>query len=63
MIHIYSSKEIEKGVFVSPSKKMAEDYAGNGQIYDKTVYLDEIAWINADEGIYTGKIVIKDEEL
>ena len=63
MVHIYSSKEIEKGVFVSPSKKMAEDYAGNGKIYDKTVYLDEIAWINADEGIYTGKIVIKDEEL
>lgn len=63
MVKVYSSKEIEKGTFVSPSKRMVEDYAGSGTAYDKMVYLDEVAWINADKGIYIGKIIITDEEL
>ena len=63
MVKVYSSKEIEKGTFVSPSKRMVEDYAGSGIVYDKIVYLDEVAWINADKGIYIGKTIITDEEL
>ena len=49
-ITIYSSKPIEQGGFVSPSKMMAQDYAGSGKIYSKTVNLEDIAWINGDEG-------------
>ena len=63
MVKVYSSKEIEKGTFVSPSKRKAADSAGSGIVYDKIVYLDEVAWINVDEGIYIGKIIITDEEL
>lgn len=53
-ITIYSSYPIKQGTFVSTSKIQAEQYAGGiGQkIYQKTVPLDEIAWINGDEGQY-----------
>lgn len=53
-ITIYSSYPIKQGTFVSTSKIQAEQYAGGiGQkIYQKTVSLDEIAWINGDEGQY-----------
>lgn len=51
-ITIYSSKEIKPGTFVSPSKMMAKDYAGGGEVYSKVVPLKDIAFINADEGQY-----------
>ena len=50
VITIYSSKEIKNGSFVSPSKMMAEDYAGGGKIYSKTIKINDVAWINSDEG-------------
>ena len=28
----------------------AEDYAGDGMVYSKTVSIDDVAWINTDEG-------------
>ena len=49
-ITLYSSHPIEDGAFVTPSKMMAGDYAGEGQIYSKTVPLSDVAWINAGEG-------------
>lgn len=57
-ITVYSSYEIKQGIFVTPSKIMASEYAGNGKIYSVTVPFDgeEVAWINGDEGIYVGKI-------
>lgn len=65
-VTIYSSKPIEEGAFVSPSKMMAQDYAGSGKVYSKEIPLDDVAWINGDEGNYapikdTTKIVRVEE--
>ncbi len=53
-ITIYSSYPIENGVFVSTSRVQAEDYAGGrgNKVYSKEVPLEEVAWINGDEGQY-----------
>lgn len=51
-ITIYSSKEIKQGTFVSPSKMMAQDYAGSGKVYEKVVDIKDVAWINSGEGQY-----------
>lgn len=51
-ITIYSSYPIENGVFVSTSRRQAEEYAGGrgNKVYERTVPLDYVAWINGDEG-------------
>jgi hypothetical protein len=51
-IKIYSSNPIENGVFVSTSYIQAEEYAGGkgNQVYSKEVSLNDVAWINGDEG-------------
>ena len=49
-IKVYSSKPFSLGGFVSPSKMQAMDYAGNGKVYEGIFDIDDIAWINADEG-------------
>lgn len=51
-ITVYSSKTIVNGNFVTPSRMQASDYAGGGRIYSKTVNIDDVAWINTDEGQY-----------
>ena len=51
-ITIYSSKPIKNGVFVTPSYMQASEYAGGGNVYEKTVPLNDVAWINTDEGQY-----------
>ena len=51
-ITIYSSYDIKQGTFVSTSKVQAEEYAGGKKVYEKTVKLNEVAWINGDEGQY-----------
>lgn len=51
-VTVYSSKPITQGGFVSTSKNMAQDYAGNGKIYSKEVSINDVAWINGDEGQY-----------
>lgn len=59
-IIIYSSKPLNEynAQFVTPSKMQAKDYAGNGKVYSKEVNLDEVAWINGDEGQLVGKIEV-----
>ena len=61
-ITIYSSYDIKQGTFVSTSKVQAEEYAGGKKVYEKTVKLNEVAWINGDEGQYAkvGKTSGKD---
>ena len=49
-IKVYSSKPFSLGGFVSPSKMQAKDYAGKGKVYEGIFDIDDIAWINADEG-------------
>ena len=53
-IKIYSSNPIEQGTFVSTSYIQAEEYAGGrgSKVYEKIVPLNEVAWINGDEGQY-----------
>lgn len=51
-ITIYSSYPIKQGVFVSTSKIQSEQYAGGKgkKVYSKIVSLEDVAWINGDEG-------------
>lgn len=52
-ITVYSSYPIGTlGGFVTPSRMEAEGYAGNGEVYSKTVNLDDIAWIDPTQGQY-----------
>lgn len=51
-ITVYSSYPINDGAFVTPSMMQAKDYAGEGRVYSKRVPLDDVAWINLDEGQY-----------
>ena len=56
-VTVYSSKPIDQGGFVSPSKMMAQDYAGGGKVYSKEVSVHDVAWIDSNEGQFaaTGK--------
>lgn len=49
---VYSSHPIENGAWVTPSKMEAKDYAGNGQVYSKEINLDDVAWLDATQGMY-----------
>ena len=51
-IKVYSSRPIEAGSFVTPSKMMAQDYAGgpNKPIYEIEVSPYDIGWLSGDEG-------------
>jgi hypothetical protein len=51
-IKIYSSYPIKQGTFVSPSKRMVLDYSGGKEPFSKIVDIDDVAWINSDEGQY-----------
>ena len=51
-VTVYSSYPIKEGVFVSPSKMQAKDYAGGGKVYSKQVPISDVAWINTDEGMF-----------
>lgn len=51
-ITVYSSKPIENGVFVTPSKIEAKNYAGDGKVFSERVSIEDVAWIDAIEGQY-----------
>lgn len=53
-IKVYSSKPIEAGAFVTPSKMNAQDYAGgkNAKVYEKTIPVEDVAWVDESEGQY-----------
>lgn len=51
-ITVYSSKPIEDGVFVTPSKMEAKNYAGGGKVFSKRVSIEDVAWIDTMEGQY-----------
>lgn len=51
-ITVYSSYPIENGVFVSPSRMEAESCSGNGNVYEKTVDINDVAWIDPTQGQY-----------
>ncbi len=51
-ITVYSSYPIDQGIFVTPSRMEAKSYSGDGHVYEKTVKLDEVAWIDPTQGMY-----------
>ena len=51
-ITVYSSKWIGKGTFVTPSRMEAESYSANGKVFEKTVPLADVAWIDPTQGQY-----------
>ncbi len=51
-ITIYSSKPIENGVFVTPSRMEAENYSVDSKVYEKVVSIDDVAWIDPTQGQY-----------
>jgi len=51
-VTVYSSYAINDGIFVTPSRMMAKDYAGSGRVYSKEVPLESAAWISSEEGQY-----------
>lgn len=53
-VTVYSSYPIKQGVFISTSRVQAEEYAGGrgGKVYSMEIPLNEVAWINGDEGQY-----------
>lgn len=54
LVTVYSSKPIRNGVFVTPSKMYAQEYAGGKgtKVYSKIVPLKDVAWIDEGEGQY-----------
>lgn len=59
-ILVHSSKPIQNGNFVSTSYTQALDYAGHdkNKVNSQLVDLDDIAWINGDEG----QVAFKEEK-
>ena len=51
-ITVYSSKPIETGNFVTPSKMEAKSYAGGGKVYSKEISIEDVAWIDSIQGQY-----------
>ena len=51
-ITVYSSYPIKNGVFVSPSKMEAQSYSSDGRVYQKTVNVEDVAWIDPTQGQY-----------
>lgn len=51
-IMVFSSYPIKTGVFVSPSRICAEDYAMDKRVFSKVVSVDDVAWIDFTEGQY-----------
>jgi len=51
-IVVYSSFPIRDGVFVTPSKMEATAYAGGKKVYSKKVKINDVAWIDSNEGQY-----------
>lgn len=49
-IEVFSSKPIKNGIFVTPSRMQAQDYAGGNKVYSTKVSINDVAWINLDEG-------------
>jgi hypothetical protein len=53
-VTIFSSYPIKEGVFVTPSKMLATDYAGgkSDKVFSKRAQLQDVAWIDEGEGQY-----------
>lgn len=60
-VTVYSSKPINNGTWVTPSRMEAQNYAGDGRVYSREMNVNDIAWVKgsgANEGqvAITGKL-------
>lgn len=60
-IVVYSSYPIKNGIFVSPSKMEAMNYAGGNKVYSKVVNLEDVAWIDPTQGQYANTNVVENK--
>lgn len=51
-ITVYSSYPIKNGVFVTPSRMEASQYAGGGEVHSAKIPIGEVAWIDELQGQY-----------
>lgn len=51
-VTVYSSKPIEAGTFVTPSKMEAQSYSVDGKVYSQEVNTNDVAWIDPTQGQY-----------
>lgn len=58
-VTVYSSKPIKQGTFVTPSLQEAHEYSGESKPYSKKVPFDEVAWIDGEQGQYTGSTKVE----
>ncbi len=57
-ITVYSSKPIENGNFVTPSKLEAASYSGDETVYMAHIDVSDVAWIDETQGqLATDKMV------
>lgn len=57
-VTVYSSKPIENGTFVTPSKLEGASYSGDETIYTADVDVTDVAWIDESQGqLATNKVV------
>ena len=57
-ITVYSSKPIENGNFVTPSKLEAASYSGDETVYMAHIDVSDVAWIDESQGqLATDKMV------
>lgn len=63
-ITVYSSKPMANGVFITPSKIEAQNYAGKKEVYSERVKLSDVAWIDEVEGqlAYTTKAAAEERK-
>lgn len=52
VITVYSSYPIKQGIFVTPSKMEAQNYAGSNKVYSLTCKTSDVAWIDPTQGQY-----------
>ncbi len=50
IITVYSSKPVQDGNFVTPSRMEAQSYSGTGIIYSATMDVRDIAWLDVGQG-------------
>lgn len=62
-ITVYSSKPIENGIFVTPSKLEGASYSGDETIYTADVDVTDVAWIDESQGQLATDKVVKDKRI
>jgi hypothetical protein len=63
IITVYSSYPIKQGIFVTPSKMEAQNYAGGNRVFSLKCNVDDIAWIDPTQGQYANVRIKEDKNM